>query len=388
MDPIEVRKMNAHKPGGKTATNANVDDSCGLLECMDKALEGIDYYTPSVQPKDPNKVRAKGFACGMKAPSMPSNAASSAIIRINEDGTAYLSVSAQDIGQGSDTAMTQIAAEVLSIPPEKITINTGDTENNPYEWQTVASRITYSAGNAVIKAAEDVKGQLIQLASIKLGIYPRDLKLEDEHVVSTIYSDKKVSIADLSLGLTMPDGSGVHGPLIGRGTFVPANVTNFDMETGLSDKPVVFWTYGAYGVEIEIDKETGNVKVLNVSAYFDVGKAINPELVKAQTEGAVVQGLGSAIFEEVIIKDGKFINPSFMDYKIPTAGDMPNMKVGFVEKPQHDGPFGARGMAEPAMIPAAPAIVSAFYNATGIRINELPLTPGRVVNAIKQKENK
>lgn len=386
MDPIELRKRNAHRPGGKTATNAEVDEACGLVECIDRVVKDMEYYTPSEQPKESYKVRAKGLACGMKSPSMPNDAASSAIVRINEDGTVYLSVSAQDIGQGSDTALTQIAAEVLSIPPEKIAITTGDTANNPYEWQTVASRITYSAGNAIIKACEDIEAQLIQLASIKLGIYPRDLKLEDECVVSRIYPERKILISHLALGLKMPDGSGVHGPLIGRGSFVPENIRNFDMETGLADNPVVFWTYGCYGVEIEVDIETGEIKVLQVAACFDVGKAINPDLVKAQIEGAIVQGLGSALLEEMQLQEGEFLNSSFMDYKIPTSGDMPQMKVSFIENPQSDGPFGARGMAEPAMIPAAPAIVNAFYHATGVRVNEIPLTPERVVKALKDSK--
>jgi CO/xanthine dehydrogenase Mo-binding subunit len=386
IDPIEFRKINAQKPGGRTATNALVDDACALVECLEKAAEDIDYYTPSEQPSNPKKIRAKGIACGMKAPSMPNNAGSSAIVRINEDGTAYLSVSAQDIGQGSDTAMTQIAAEILSIPPEKITINTGDTAHTPYEWQTVASRITYSAGNAVIKAAEDARKQLIKLASIKLSLYERDLKLEDGYVVSTQYPDRKVAISELALGLTFEDGSGIHGPIIGRGSFVPANVTNFDPETGLSGKPVVFWTYGANGVEIEVDTETGHIKVLKVSSCWDVGKVVNPTLLEGQIEGAIVQGMGSALFEEIKLDKGKFLNQSFMDYKIPAVGDMPEMKLSFIENAQHDGPFGARGIAEPAMIPSAPAIAIALHNAVGVRMHQIPLTPERVLNAIKEKK--
>lgn len=386
MDPIEFRKINAHKPGGRTATNEPVYHNCGLVECIDTVARDIDYYTPSEQPKDSKKVRAKGIACGMKAPSMPNNVASSAIIRLNEDGTAYLSVSAQDIGQGSDTTLIQIAAEALSLPPEKITITTGDTANTPYEWQTVASRITFCAGNAILKAAEDVKRQLIELASIKLSTYPRDLKLEDGYVVSTQYPDKRVSYAELALGLTMPDGSGVHGPIIGRGSFIPENVKNFDLETGQSEKPVAFWTYGANAVEIEVDTETGHIKVLKVASCWDVGKVINPTLIEGQIQGGIVQGIGSALFEEIKLDRGKFLNQSFMDYKIPTVGDMPEMIIKFVENEQHDGPFGARGIAEPAMIPAAPAIANALYNALGVRVHQIPLTPERVLQAIKEKE--
>ena len=388
MDPIELRRMNAQKPGGTTATGAKVDAACGLEESLDAVVKEIDYHTPSKQSSDPNKVRAKGIACGMKAPSMPSNAGSSAVIRINEDGSAYLSVSAQDLGQGSDTALTQIAAEGLQIPVEKITIKTGDTDHTPYEWQTVASRITYSVGNAIIKACDDVKSQLVNLAAQKLEVPEEELILDDEHVVWEKDASKKVPIRALALGLQLEDGSAVHGPIIGRGAFVPEGVVNFDPETGLSEKPVVFWTYGAYGVEIEVDKQTGNIKVLKATTCFDVGKAINPELVKAQCEGAVVQGLGSAIFEEIIMKDGKFQNPNFTDYKIPTSGDMPEMTIHIVENPQYDGPYGARGMAEPAMIPAAPSIVNAFYNATGIAMNKLPLTPERVVNALREHDKK
>lgn len=387
IDPVEIRRINAQKPGGTTATGAKVDDACSLVQCVEKVAEDINYYEKLEQPMDSKKVRGKGIACGMKAPSMPTNAASSAIVRINEDGTVYLSVSAQDIGQGSDTTLTQIAAEMLSVSPDKITINTGDTQNTPYEWQTVASRITYSAGNAVIKACEDAREQLFKLSSIKLGIYERDLKLEDGYVVSKIYPDRKVSIADLSIGLNFEDGSAVHGPIIGRGVFIPANILNFDPETGLSSNPVTFWTYGANGVEIEVDTETGHIKVLQVAACWDVGKVVNPTLIEGQVEGAIVQGIGSALFEEIKLNNGKFLNKSFMDYKIPTANDMPEIKLTFLENPQWDGPFGARAIAEPAMIPSAPAIANALYNALGIRINRMPLTPERVLNALKEKVN-
>lgn len=386
IDPLELRKLNAQKPGGRTATNAPVSDACGYIECLEKAAKAINYDVPCEQPKEPWKIRAKGIAGGMKAPSMPTNVASSAIIRLNEDGTAYLQVSAQDLGQGSDTALTQIAAEMLSIHPDKITILTGDTNSNPYEWQTVASRITYCAGNAIIKACEDARDQLIELASLKLCIYKRDLELKHGYVVSKIYPDKKVFIGDLALGLTLEDGSGIHGPIIGRGSFIPPNNRSFDLETGLGDNPVSFWTYGANAVEVEIDTETGHVKVLDVSSCWDVGKVINPVLIEGQCEGAIVQGMGAALFEEIKLKDGKFLNPSFMDYKIPTSDDMPKMTIEFVENAEQDGPFGARGMAEPAMVPSAPAIANAVANALGVRIYTMPITPEKVLAALKNKK--
>lgn len=383
---LDIRKINCIKPGGVTGTG-EVVDVAGLSECIDKAAAAIDYHTPSVQPDDPYKVRGKAVACGWKAPSMPNNAASSAVIKLNEDGTAHLLVSAQDIGQGSDTVMIQIAAEVLGISPEKITVKTGDTDHTPYEWQTVASRITYSAGRAVVEAAEDAKAQLLELAQLKLGIFKRDLELRDGYIVSKIYPDKKVAIGELALGLTMADGSGIHGPIIGRGAFIPPNVRNADKETGLGEHPVVFWTYGCQGTEIEVDKRTGQIKVLKVSSVFDVGRVINPQLLEGQLEGAIIQGLGTALFEELMLKDGKVLNPSFVDYKIPVADDMPELIVDFVENPEETGPFGARGVAEPAMVPTAPAIANALYNALGIRLYTMPLTAERVLTAYKEKLN-
>ncbi len=385
IDKVDIRRINGLKPGGFTATGEQLE-VCGLQECLEQVVKDIDYYNHEKSEK-PNKVRGKGIAFGFKAPSMPNNVASSAVIRLNEDGTVHLLTSAQDIGQGSDTALTQIAAETLSIPPEKITIKTGDTDHTPYEWQTVASRITYCAGNAIKLACEDAKNQLLELAQLKLGIFKRDLELKDGYVASKIYPDKKVPISELSLGLTMSDGSGIHGPIIGRGSFIPPNIRNADKETGLGDKPVAYWTFGCQGVDIEVDTETGKIKVLKVASCFDVGKVINPQLIEAQVEGAIVQGLGSALFEELIIKDGKVLNPDFVDYKIPTADDMPEMIIEFVENPEKTGPFGARGIGEPCMIPAAPAIANALYNALSIRVNSLPLTSVKVLNALKEKHN-
>jgi CO/xanthine dehydrogenase Mo-binding subunit len=207
-------------------------------------------------------------------------------------------------------------------------------------------------------------------------------------VVSKIYPDRKVSLGELALGLTMEDGSGIHGPIIGRGSFIPPNVRNADKSTGLGDHPVVFWTYGCQGVDIEVDTETGHIEVKKVSSVFDVGQVMNPQLLEGQLEGAIVQGMGTALWEELMLKDGRVLNPSFVDYKIPTSDDMPEMVVQFVENPEATGPYGARGVAEPAMVPTAPAIANALYDALGIRINSLPLTPEKVLRALREKQGK
>ncbi|SCY73516.1 xanthine dehydrogenase family protein molybdopterin-binding subunit [Alkaliphilus peptidifermentans] len=385
INPVEIRRINGLRPGGKNATG-QVVDVCGLQDCLEDVVKKLDWENSIKQsPSKPNRVVGRGISCAYKAPSMPNNVASSAIIKINDDGTAHLMVSAQDIGQGSDTVLTQIASEVLSIPPNRITIKTGDTDHTPYEWQTVASRITYCTGNAVIKACEDAKEQLLGLAQLKLGIEKDKLYLKDGYINSDTQPQKKIAINELALGLSLEDGSGIHGPIIGRGSFIPPGVKNTDKQTGQGEKPVAFWTYGCQGVEIEVDTETGKIEVLKVASSFDVGKIINPQLIEGQIEGGIIQGLGSAIFEELIISKGVVLNPNFVDYKIPTADDMPEMIISFIENEEPTGPFGARGVGEPCMVPTAPAIANAVNDALGIRIMSLPITPEKILRALKEK---
>lgn len=381
---VEIRRINGLRAGGITGTGQVLEDS-GYQDCLETVIKEMDYDTPSVSPS-PTKVRAKGIAGGWKSPSMPTDVASAAIIRMNEDGTFFLMTSGQDIGQGSDTALTQIAAEVLSVDPSKITIRTGDTDHTPYEWQTVASRTTYCAGNAVKLAAEDACDEILDLAQIKMGYGKRDLELRDGFVVHKMHPEIKVPISTFALGLTMPDASGIHGPLIGKGSFVVPNNMGFDHETGQGTKPVAFWTMGVNGAEVEIDTETGEIRVLKMVSCFDPGKVINPKLYDAQVEGAMVQALGTALFEELKLKDGKVLNKSFVDYKIPTADDMPEMVVKVAEHAEPTGPFGARGIGEPVMVPGAPAIANAIANALGVRFYRMPITADDVLKALKEKK--
>jgi CO/xanthine dehydrogenase Mo-binding subunit len=384
IEPLEFRRKNALKDGRTTVTG-QVLENVGFIECLDKAAKDIEW-DKRANKISKTKYRGKGIAGMYKAPSMPNNVGSSAILKINEDGTVNLLVSAMDLGQGSDTVLTQIAAEVLTVPISRISIMTGDTDCTPYEWQTVASRTTYCCGNSVKKAAEDAKAQLLRLASLKFDITEEGLELKCGQVISKIYPDKKVRIADLAMGLTMPDGSGIHGPIIGRGAFIPPEVKDTDKETGQGEKPVAFWTFGVQAAEVEVDIETGEMKVLKIAAAYDAGKAINPDLIRAQIEGGIVQGLGSALLEEMKIKEGKVLNPSFVDYKIPVFGDTPEMKINIIENPEPTGPWGARGIAEPCMVPTAPAIANAIFDAIGCRINSLPLTAEKVLKAIKEKK--
>lgn len=385
MDPIEIRRVNGLAPGKSTGTG-EIMKSCGFLEALDQVAEAIEYDKPCDAPSGPHKVRGKGIAGGWKSPSQPTNAGSAAIIRMNEDGTFFLMTSGHDIGQGSDTALTQIAAEVLCCDPSKFTIRTGDTDHTPYEWQTVASRITYCAGNAIKLAAEDLKEKLLDLAQIKLGYIKRELYLEDGWIINRNHPESRMPMSDLALGLAFEDGSGYGGPAIGVGTFTLPNNINYDPATGYSPKPAAFWTTAAAGAEVEIDTETGVIEVKKMVESCDPGHIVNPELYKAQVEGGMMQALGTVLYEELLLKDGKVLNKSFVDYKIPTIDNAPETFIAMgVEHPEETGPYGARGIGEPAMVPGAPAIANAIYNATGCRFTEMPITPERMLKALQEK---
>lgn len=385
MDPIEIRRVNGLAPG-KTTGTGEVMKSCGFLEALDQVAEAIEYDKPCDKPSAPNKVRGKGIAGGWKSPSQPTNAGSAAIIRMNEDGTFFLMTSGHDIGQGSDTALTQIAAEVLCCDPSKFTIRTGDTDHTPYEWQTVASRITYCAGNAIKLAAEDLKEKLLDLAQIKLGYIKRELYLEDGWIINRNHPESRMPMSDLALGLAFEDGSGYGGPAIGVGTFTLPNNINYDPATGYSPKPAAFWTTAAAGAEVEVDTETGVIEVKKMVESCDPGHIVNPELYKAQVEGGMMQALGTVLYEELKLKDGKVLNKSFVDYKIPTIDNTPETFIAMgVEHPEETGPYGARGIGEPAMVPGAPAIANAIYNATGCRFTEMPITPEKMLKALQEK---
>lgn len=385
MDPIEIRRVNGLAPGKSTGTG-EIMKSCGFLEALDQVAEAIQYDKPCDPPSGPHKVRGKGIAGGWKSPSQPTNAGSAAIIRMNEDGTFFLMTSGHDIGQGSDTALTQIAAEVLCCDPSKFTIRTGDTDHTPYEWQTVASRITYCAGNAIKLAAEDLKEKLLDLAQIKLGYIKRELYLEDGWIINRNHPESRMPMSDLALGLAFEDGSGYGGPAIGVGTFTLPNNINYDPATGYSPKPAAYWTTAAAGAEVEIDTETGVIEVKKMVESCDPGHIVNPELYKAQVEGGMMQALGTVLFEELKLKDGKVLNKSFVDYKIPTIDNAPETFIAMgVEHPEETGPYGARGIGEPAMVPGAPAIANAIYNATGCRFTEMPITPERMLKALQEK---
>lgn len=388
IDEVEFRRINALKPGDETAYGAKMNPS-GLQECIDKAAAAINWGKKPVS-EDPAKVIGQGFAAFWKAPAMPPNASSSAFLKFNEDATINLLISGMDIGQGYQTVMAQIAGEILSVPPSKIRVETPDTDRNPYEWQTVASHITWSCGNAVKNAALDAREQIFSLIH-QVYHYPVDvLYLEDEAVKCKTDSAFILPLQNFVVdGIMTEDGTFKGGPVNGRGMFMPEFASTKDNpETSQGGHPNVHYTVGAAGLNLEIDKETGKMKVLKVALAIDAGKAINPDLVKGQITGGLLQGLATVLYEDMRFNEkGKLLNPNLTDYKIPTAKDVPEEIIPIiVEVPQPDGPFGARGIGEHTMLPAAPMIANAIEDALGIRIKSLPITAEKVaLTCLKEK---
>jgi len=387
IDQVEFRRKNAIKAGDLTAYGAMMNPN-GLVECIDKVQKAIDWgNTP--KSDDPTKVIGQGFSLFWKAPAMPPNASSSAFLKFNEDATINLIISGMDIGQGYQTVMAQIAAEILSVPPSKIRVETPDTDRNPYEWQTVASHITWSSGNAVKKAALDAREQILALVN-RVFHYPIDeLFLEDEAVKCQTDPAFILPLKDFVVdGIMTNDGTFKGGPINARGMFMPEfSSTNGDPETSQGGHPNVHYTVGAAALNLEIDKETGKMRVLKAALAIDAGKALNPDLVRGQITGGLLQGLATVLYEDMRYNDqGKLLNPNFTDYKIPTAMDTPEEIIPIiVEVPQPDGPFGARGIGEHTMLPAAPMIANAVEDALGLRIKEMPITAEKVALAYLKK---
>lgn len=383
IDPVQIRILNACKDGSINAYGEKLKD-IGLVKCIEKAAEDIGWGREL--PAVPGKKLGLGIACMVKGPSMPPNAGSSAVIKLNEDGTANLLITATEIGQGSNTALAQIAAEELGMSVDKLEVALPDTEYTPYEWQTVASRITYSAGNAVIKAARDVKRQLKELAAVGFGVTPEEIDVAEDKVFVQAQPEKYYTMAELALGLVLPGGGGVGGPIVGRGSWVPEGLGGLDPETGQGVKTVAHWTFGCQAALVEVDEETGQIELKKVSAVYDIGRVVNPAMAEGQTQGGIVQGQGVAFHEAMLFDEkGKLRNPSFVDYKLINAMDMPEMSVHFVETPLEDGPYGARGFGEHVMVPTAPAIANALFDAVGVRVKTLPMTGEKVLAQIKGK---
>lgn len=305
---------------------------------------------------------------------------SSAFIELLDDGSAIVLTGCADIGQGSDTTLAQIAAEELGIKYEDVRVVSGDTEISPDAGATSASRQTYISGNAVRLAAQEAKQELLQEAAAILQKPVEELELKDGMVW-------QVGEATGHLVKELIQRCRAQGKLtLGSGWFNP-ETTKLDPENGYG-VPYATYAFATQVAEVEVDTKTGEVQVLKIYAAHDVGRAINPQNVIGQVQGGCAMGIGYALMEEVKVEQGLIKNPQLSGYIIPTTLDVPEIDVTIVESAESTGPFGAKGVGEPALIPTAAAIANAIYDAIGIRFTSLPITAEKIVAALKEKNER
>ena len=383
IDPLELRLKHLVHEGDVFVTGEKLV-SVGIADCLERTADamgwnGREEQAPPTAGK--NLVRGKGLAVTMKSTTTPTT--SSASVRLNADGSAVLLTSSVEIGQGLLTSMAQIVGEELGLPFEKITVSSPDTDLTPYDKSTSSSRTTFHMGHAAQQAAREVKNQLLEVTAKKLEARIEDLELRDGAVAVRGVPEKKLSIADV---FKARFGSTV-GSMFGGHCFKSQG--GLDPKTG-KGKAAAFWFFSACGAEVEVDIETGKVRVLRTVSAVDAGKAIHPRQCGLQNEGSLLSGMGSALFEEMLYENGQPINSSFLDYMLPSLEDHPQeFQSILVETPHPEGPFGAKGVGEAALPPVAPAIGNAIANALGgVRIRDLPVAPYKIVAAIQAERRK
>jgi CO/xanthine dehydrogenase Mo-binding subunit len=358
LDKLEFRRNNLLREGRPQASGTILHDAA-LDKVLDHLANRMKWHLPF--DKGSGRIRrGRGIAIGFKGITSPTT--SVAVVNLYGDGSCGLYIGTVDMGQGSDTVMAQIAAEVLNVDAETIRVIHSDTDVTPYDMGTLGSRSTFHMGTAVRLAAEDARRKIDDLAA-ELGVPPR---------------------SNIPLSELLRRKYGMQaGNIIGTGSFIPA-YEKPDPETGQSKNATPFWGVGATAAEVEIDTETGLLTIIKLVNIVDVGAAINPQLVRAQISGAAIMQLGFTTTEHMLFRDGQLTNNSLAEYKIPTMLEMPLEFISeYVESRQSSGPFGAKGVGESSTIALSPAIGNAVAHAIGVHLTDLPLTPESIFRALQ-----
>jgi len=378
IDPVDFHHANIIRLGDIDRLSAQLGEgkeglprvirSCGLPQCIDRAAAAIDW--PKKHAARPGRGRLRrgvGMACTMQGSGIAGLDWASAFMKMNEDGSFYLQVGASDVGAGADTVLSQIAAETLGVTLDKVIITSGDTDITPFDVGAYASSTTIISGGAVKKAAAKVRAQVLEVASKLLDQPPDKLECGDNQVFTKCECRRSVSMGEIAL----------HS--LYREKFqIMDGASHFN-----TDSPPPFCATFA---EVEVDTETGQVRVLHLATAVDPGTAINPQLAEGQVEGAVTQGMGYALTEELLLDGaGRPRNANFMDYKIFSAKDMPKLTTILVETEEPLGPYGAKSISEVPINGPAPAIANAIYHAVGVRIRKLPIRPEDVLKVLREK---
>ncbi|MEE8205271.1 MAG: molybdopterin cofactor-binding domain-containing protein, partial [Dehalococcoidales bacterium] len=308
---------------------------------------------------------------------------SAALVKVEADGSVILVTGEGDTGQGAWSTLSQMVAEDLGIPYSSVQVTRPDTESAPYCLGSFASRLTVLGGGAVRAAAEDARNQLIGVTAGLLEANPRDLVCRQGNIFVKGVPEKSISFAQAARAAVNRIGG---GPVIGRGVYDPP--------TEMQDPDTLYGNYAlnypfcAQVAEVEVDEETGQVKLISLISADDLGKAINPLSADGQVEGCAAHGIGFALIEELVWQHGNLISGTLMDYRQPTAGDINQLKSILVEPDDPVGPFGAKGVAESSVAPVAAAIANAIYDAVGVRIRSAPITAEKVLQALKEKKSR
>jgi len=374
MDPVALRKQNGYNEGDKFVTEETLR-AIGLKECIDEVAKSIGWETRDRdrdREKSPANIRrGKGLACMIKATITPS--ISCAVVKLNEDASLSIYTGTVEMGQGSETVLAQIAGKELGIPLPTIQVLGVDTDVVPYDLTTSSSRSTFHMGKAVQLAAQHIKRQLQQIVAKEYGV-PED---------KISFADGKIRLPESQLDYAevMFKRFGMQGgTLVGEGQVKTSTKDEFGEKSTSA-----FWFLAAGAAEVEVDIDTGKFKLLKYASAVDVGKALNPLGCQQQLAGAAITGMGQAMFEEIAYDNGQLINPNLVDYVLPSLGDMPAVIDSIaVEVPDRNGPFGAKGIGESALIPVAPAIANAIYDAVGVRIRDLPIKAEKIFLALEE----
>ncbi len=357
IDPVEFRRKNLLREGRPQATGT-IMENAPLLKVLESVAATMKWAAPLPRGEG-TKRRGRGIAIGFKAVVAPTT--SCALVNVSADGSVTVYTNTIEMGQGSDTAMALIAAEALNVQAEEIRVLHGNTDLAPYDMGTLGSRSTFHMGHAVRLAAEEARAKLTALAT-EIGLPP-----------GSNYEIKELFRRRYGMQA---------GHVIGSGSYVPS-YTPPVAATGQSDNVTPFWMIGCTGAEVEIDTETGQINVLRLVNAADCGKAINPDVARAQLSSAVIMQLGTTLYEGMQFDGGQVTNASLADYKIPGIRDVPALTVELISAHQSNGPYGAKGLGETGTFAVSPAIANAIHDAIGIRITELPITGEAVLRALR-----
>jgi CO/xanthine dehydrogenase Mo-binding subunit len=368
MDPIAFRKLNALRGGDPTGNPRQPHyPPLGMIECLEEIERHPAWHERAKRKESPTELTGWKIGTGIAVGGWPGgNDAAAAACRLESDGSVSVIIGTVDL-TGSDTSMALLAAEALGVAASSVNVAHDNTDTMPFSGATGGSKTVYSMGPAVIAAAHDTREQILAIASDMLEAAIDDLEIEQGNVRVRGVPDKSLSLKDIARGSVRFNGK--HGPVYGRGR-----------ATVRESSPM----YTAHLARVAVDPETGEIRVLEYVVAQDVGRAINPAAVEGQIHGGVTQGLGWALFEGLEHdEDGQLLTATLMDYALPHSYDVPNIQAILVEVPSSLGPYGAKGVGEPPVVPVAATIANALYDAVGVRVAEIPVTPERMYRALR-----